>query len=199
LVGGVAHRAGFIRESTQPLLDACREILPILGDQTTLCGLFWPGGSISEWVGTLTGGSAQGSEEAALTCSLGWGAAHTVVENRERSPHFARYQEFPKAVRASLFSLQEGRAGQDDIAADPAGDLARDVPQDNDSNNHEPGTRSSRATFDWSARQMRHAKASTFNAWAPKSTSIYPGIHRGSNSARVECKELAKFAMMFTS
>jgi hypothetical protein len=66
-------------ESIQPLLDACREILPILGESTREAALFWPG-----------------KEEWAAKCSLGWGAAHIAYEDKTTSPVFRPYREFPK-------------------------------------------------------------------------------------------------------
>ena len=57
---------------------------------------------------------------------------------------------------------------------------------------------SSAATFGWSARPMRHARASTFNGWAPRSMSTCHGTHRGSNNAKGVCKGSVRFATMST-
>ena len=61
-------------QSRQPLLDACREIKRILGATAQRAGLFREGRSTPD-----------------LSCSVEWGAAHTVDES---GPRFTKYREF---------------------------------------------------------------------------------------------------------
>ncbi len=60
--------------SRQPLLDACREIKRMGGDPVSAAGLF-----------------RKGSRIADLTCSVGWGADHTVREDLTR---FTKWRAF---------------------------------------------------------------------------------------------------------
>jgi hypothetical protein len=60
--------------SRQPLLDACREIKRMGGDTAELVGLFREARSMPD-----------------ATCSVGWGADHTVEETTSR---FAKWRPF---------------------------------------------------------------------------------------------------------
>src|SRR3974390_1590947 len=62
-------------QSRQPLLDACRQIAAILGPTQTRAGLFREGRSTPD-----------------LSCTVEWGAAHTVSESG--TPRFVKYREF---------------------------------------------------------------------------------------------------------
>jgi hypothetical protein len=61
--------------SSEPLLDACREIKRAGGDTRRQACLFREGRS--EWD---------------LRCSVGWGARHTVSDKPSESPRFAKYE-----------------------------------------------------------------------------------------------------------
>lgn len=64
--------------SRQPLLDACRQIKPLLTDTGQLAGLF-----------------RLGRSEPDLTCSVAWGADHTVKE--EPKVRFGKYEPHYRA------------------------------------------------------------------------------------------------------
>jgi hypothetical protein len=65
-------------QSRQPLLDACREIKRILGPTAQRAGLF-----------------RQGRPTPDISCSVEFGAAHTVNES---GPRFAKYREFEMPI-----------------------------------------------------------------------------------------------------
>jgi hypothetical protein len=69
---------GLEGQSRQPLLDACRQIKSLLGDTGQRACLF-----------------RAGKSEPDISCSVAWGAAHTVKENP--TVHFAKFQEFDRA------------------------------------------------------------------------------------------------------
>ena len=64
--------------SRQPLLDACRGIKRMGGDTKATVGLFREAHSVSD-----------------STCSVGWGARHTVDES---GPKFAKWKPHPMAM-----------------------------------------------------------------------------------------------------
>jgi hypothetical protein len=64
--------------SRQPLLDACREIKRMGGDPASLVGLFREARSVPS-----------------STCSVGWGASHTVREDVTR---FEKWEPHPMAM-----------------------------------------------------------------------------------------------------
>jgi hypothetical protein len=68
--------------SRQPLLDACREIKRMGGDTADIVGLFR---------------EARSTPDA--TCSVGWGADHTVDETTTR---FAKWKPWDKNLNAKL-------------------------------------------------------------------------------------------------
>ena len=70
--------------SRQPLLDACREIQRMGADTAALVGLFREARSVPD-----------------ATCSVGWGAAHTVDEATTR---FAKWKPWDKNLNAQLES-----------------------------------------------------------------------------------------------
>jgi hypothetical protein len=66
-------------QSRQPLLDACRQIKTILTDTKSRRAAIY----------------RVGRTEPDLSCSVDWGAAHTVNETAN-GPKFAHFQEFQK-------------------------------------------------------------------------------------------------------
>jgi hypothetical protein len=74
-------RYGLAGISRQPLLDACREIKRMGGDTSVAVGLFREARSVPS-----------------STCSVGWGAAHTVIEPDRGRIHFAKWQAKPMAM-----------------------------------------------------------------------------------------------------
>jgi hypothetical protein len=69
--------------SRQPLLDACREIKSMGGDPFLLAGLFRDECSTPD-----------------LTCSVGWGADHTVDESG--TPRFRKWIPFDPSIWPKL-------------------------------------------------------------------------------------------------
>jgi len=63
--------------SRQPLLDACRQIKSLLGPTAKRAGLFREGRSVPD-----------------ISCSVEWGAAHTVEERNSGGIRFVKYREF---------------------------------------------------------------------------------------------------------
>ena len=61
-------------QSRQPLLDACRQIKSLLGPTNQLAGLF-----------------REGRSEPDISCSVRWGAEHTVRDDGR--VRFAKYRE----------------------------------------------------------------------------------------------------------
>jgi hypothetical protein len=69
--------------SSQPLLDACRQIKRMGGDRRELCCLFY-----------------EGREDWILRVKVGVGAGMTVRDpSKGNGPRFIKFQEFPVAVR----------------------------------------------------------------------------------------------------
>jgi hypothetical protein len=65
---------GIEGRSRQPLLDACRQIKSLLGPTSQLAGLF-----------------REGRSEPDISCSVRWGAEHTVRDDGR--VRFAKYRE----------------------------------------------------------------------------------------------------------
>jgi len=80
--------------SRQPLLDACREIRRMGGDPKEIAGLFREARSVPD-----------------LTCTVGWGAGHTVIEPDRGRIHFAKWQAKPMAM-IKLTGGQIAQTGQ---------------------------------------------------------------------------------------
>jgi hypothetical protein len=74
-------RYGLGGRSRQPLLDACRQIQSMGGDPKETVGLFREARSVPD-----------------STCSVGWGADHTVIEPDRGRIHFAKWQAKPMAM-----------------------------------------------------------------------------------------------------
>ena len=72
-------RYGLQGRSRQPLLDACREIKRMGGDNAGRVGLFREARSVPS-----------------LTCTVGWGAGKTVDEN---GPWFVKWKPHPRAAK----------------------------------------------------------------------------------------------------
>jgi len=70
--------AGFSIEgrSRQPLIDACRQIKALLGPNDHRAGLFREGRSTPD-----------------ISCTVEWGASHTVLEPSENRIRFVKYRE----------------------------------------------------------------------------------------------------------
>jgi hypothetical protein len=69
-------------QSRQPLLDACRAIRRMGGDPAERACLF-----------------REGKVEADISCTVGWGAAHTVEERSAGNICFAKFKSFdPREV-----------------------------------------------------------------------------------------------------
>jgi hypothetical protein len=73
---------GLSGRSSQPLLDACRQIKRTLGVTGERAALFREGRS--QWD---------------MCCSVEWGAAHTVKEPSKGHIHFAKYRPFQGAAQ----------------------------------------------------------------------------------------------------
>jgi hypothetical protein len=65
-----------VGQSRQPLIDACRQIKALLGTTDRRAGLF-----------------REGRAEPDISCSVSWGAAHTVDERNAGGIRFVKYRE----------------------------------------------------------------------------------------------------------
>jgi hypothetical protein len=74
--------------SRQPLLDACRQLKLILGPTADRAGLF-----------------REGRHTPDLTCSVEWGAAHTVDETKTA---FVKYKPWAGLNREAELAVTEG-------------------------------------------------------------------------------------------
>lgn len=63
--------------STEPMLDACRALKRAGALPVERVSLF-----------------REGRSEPDLTCTVGWGASHTVEESRKVGPRFVKYREY---------------------------------------------------------------------------------------------------------
>lgn len=74
---------GIEGRSHQPLLDACRQIQALQG------------GTSQDWAGIWR----EGKLEPDMTCSVTWGAAHTVSDPASRWVRFVKWRPFDPAIR----------------------------------------------------------------------------------------------------
>jgi len=70
------------RRSSEPLLDACRALKRMGEPTVSLVGLF-----------------RKGREKPDATCSVEWGATHTVREDERTGPVFVKYRPFATHTR----------------------------------------------------------------------------------------------------
>jgi hypothetical protein len=68
--------------SSEPLLDACRAIKRA-------------GASTAEEISLFR----EGRSDWDLKCQVGWGAEHTVIENRKAGPLFGKWRPFPSELQ----------------------------------------------------------------------------------------------------
>jgi hypothetical protein len=85
---------GLAGQSRQPLLDACRQLRAIFGDTSVRAGVF-----------------RAGRAEADISCSVEWGAQHTVNEPPGRGRiSFGKFSEFDRDAVAGASDIAEAAA-----------------------------------------------------------------------------------------